>query len=323
MVRSLLFAFLLFPAMLYAQEPANYKAEAAILLNAYNQDDFASLFSTFDKGMQEHLTPEKGTAFFSSMKQSLGSMKSIEFMKKEGRAAEYKAIFEKGVLSAKMALDSNNILTGLLFGPYDDPKYPVIERNTTKLSLPFKGKWYTVWGGDTKEQNYHVESRAQKNAFDFLMIDAKGNSYKNDGKKNEDYYAFGKEITAPCDAVVADAIDGVQENVPGEMNEKAITGNTVILKTANNEYLFFAHFKNHSVKVHKGDRVKKGQLLGLCGNSGHSSEPHLHFHMQNTDDLISGTGTKAYFEKLVVDNASGTSQKEDYSPVQGDTIKNP
>ena len=58
------------------------------------------------------------------------------------------------------------------------------------------------WGGDTKELNYHVVSTAQKNAFDIVIKDGKSKSYKTDGKTNEDYYAFGKEIFAPCDGII-------------------------------------------------------------------------------------------------------------------------
>src|SRR5699024_1052259 len=112
------------------------------------------------------------------------------------------------------------------------------------------------------------------------------------------YYAFGKEIIAPCDAKVVLVVDGVKDNKPGVMNPIYLPGNTVILKTANNEYLFFAHFKQHSIVVEQDDEVKQGQLLGLCGNSGNSSEPHLHFHIQNAENMNRATGIKCYFENL-------------------------
>ena len=83
-----------------------------------------------------------------------------------------------------------------------------------------------------------------------------------------------------------------------------------------NVEMMSAHFKQNSIKVKKGMQVKAGTLLGLCGNSGHSSEPHLHFHVQNTDDLFSGTGIKAFFEDLRV---NGT-LKNDYSPIKNDKI---
>jgi len=99
---------------------------------------------------------------------------------------------------------------------------------------------------------------------------------------------------------------------------KLVPGNTVIIKTQNNEYLFFAHFKQHSIKVQQGQKVKQGQLLGLCGNSGNSSEPHLHFHIQNVEDMNIATGVKCYFDKIIVNGR----EKTDYSPIKGDEIKN-
>ena len=146
--------------------------------------------------------------------------------------------------------------------------------------MPFKGEWTVFWGGDTKELNYHVVDQAQKNAFDFLITDEKGNSYKTIGQTNDDYYVFGKKIIAPAAGEVVLVVEGIKDNTPGEMNPIYVPGNTVIIKTANDEYLFFAHFKQHSIKVKQGQQVKQGELLGLCGNSGNSTEPHLHFQIQ-------------------------------------------
>jgi len=100
------------------------------------------------------------------------------------------------------------------------------------------------------------------------------------------------------------------------MNPVYIPGNTVIVRTRNNEYLFFAHFKKHSIKVKEGDTVKQGQLLGLCGNSGNSSEPHLHFHIQNGKDMNTATGVKCYFDEFMVNGEL----KKDYSPIKGERI---
>lgn len=175
-----------------------------------------------------------------------------------------------------------------------------------------------IWGGDTKELNYHVENEAQKNAFDMVITNEKGNSFKTDGKTNEDYYAFGKELFAPCVGEVVLVVDGVKDNVPGILNPIYVPGNTVIIKTANNEYLFFAHFKQHSIVVKQGQQIKQGQLLGLCGNSGNSSEPHLHFHIQNVEDMLTATGVKCFFDAIIVNGE----KKNDYSPVQKDKISN-
>jgi hypothetical protein len=66
------------------------------------------------------------------------------------------------------------------------------------------------------------------------------------------------------------------------MNRMFVPGNLVVIKHADGEYSLFAHFKQNSIRVKIGDKVAKGQLIGLCGNSGNSSEAHLHFQVQNT-----------------------------------------
>ena len=110
----------------------------------------------------------------------------------------------------------------------------------------------------------------------------------------------------------------VKDNVPGELNPIYIPGNTVILKTQNDEFLFFAHFKQNSIVVYQGQKVKKGELLGLCGNSGNSSEAHLHFHIQNVEDMNIATGAKAYFSEIQING----DLKKDYSPIKGEKVKN-
>ena len=64
--------------------------------------------------------------------------------------------------------------------------------------------------------------------------------------------------------------------------------------------------------------MKKGEILGLCGNSGNSSEPHLHFHLQNVEDMNIATGAKSYFEEIYVNGRL----KKDYSPIKNEKIKN-
>lgn len=224
----------------------------------------------------------------------------------------------RALLAVNISIDNNSKINGLFIKPFTDDNLPKIERNTTKLKLPFNGEWTVVWGGDTKELNYHVESQAQKNAFDIVIKDSKGNSFKTNGKTNEDYYAFGKEIIAPCAGQIVLVVDGVKDNKPGEFNPIYIPGNTVILKTADNEYLFFAHFKQHSIKVIEEQNVKQGQVLGLCGNSGNSSEPHIHFHIQNVENMNVATGVKCYFDKIIVKGQERT----DYSPIKNDKIEN-
>ena len=300
-------------------EKATYKTVVDNFETQYNKSDYDSIFAMFSPEMQKALPLDKTTDFLTGLKSQAGQITKLQFVKYvNGTYASYKTNFERALLAVNISIDNNSKINGLFVKPFTDDNLPKIERNTTKLKLPFNGEWTVVWGGDTKELNYHVESQAQKNAFDIVIKDSKGNSFKTDSKTNEDYYAFGKEINAPCDGQIVLVVDGVKDNKPGEFNPIYIPGNTVILKTTNNEYLFFAHFKQHSIKVAEGQNVKQGEVLGLCGNSGNSSEPHIHFHIQNIENMNVATGVKCYFDKIIVNGQERT----DYSPIKNDKIKN-
>lgn len=285
----------------------------------YNAEEYQKIFELFSSQMKAALPFEKTTDFVKGLHSQVGKIESMEFTRYENSTyASYKTKFERGIFSVNLSLDNDGNINGLFVKPFQETNLPILVRNETKLILPFKDEWTVFWGGDTKELNYHVEQAAQKNAFDIMITDDSGKTYKTDGKTNEDYYAFGKELIAPADAEVVLVVDGVKDNVPGEMNPIYIPGNTVILKTANNEFLFFAHFKQNTIAVKQGQKVKQGEMLGLCGNSGNSSEPHLHFHIQNIENMIKATGAKAYFEEIVVNGEL----KMDYSPIKGEKIKN-
>jgi murein DD-endopeptidase MepM/ murein hydrolase activator NlpD len=297
-------------------EKASYKTVADNFEKNYNEDNFEAIFSSFSSEMQNALPLEKTKDFFTGLKAQAGRITKREFIKYEQTAASYKTNFERALFAVNISIDNNSKINGFFVKPFKESDLPKIERNKTKLQLPFKDEWTVVWGGDTKELNYHVENEAQKNAFDIVITNEKGKSYKTDGKTNEDYYAFGKELIAPCEGEVVLVVDGIKDNKPGTLNPIYVPGNTVIIKTANNEYLFFAHFKQNSIKVKQGQKVTPGQILGLCGNSGNSSEPHLHFHIQNVEDMNIATGVKCYFDNLLVNGEN----KSDYSPIQKDKI---
>jgi murein DD-endopeptidase MepM/ murein hydrolase activator NlpD len=304
-------------AFAQTEQPA-YRTAADNFEKNYNDENFDAIFASFSPEMQKALPIEKTKGFLTGLKQQAGKITKREFVKYEQSYAVYKTNFERAILAVNISVNNTSAINGLFIKPFVDDNLPKPERNITKLMLPFKDEWFVVWGGDTKELNYHVESKAQKNAFDLVIKNEKGNSFKTTGKTNEDFYAFNKELFSPCDGTIVTVVDGIKDNEPGTLNPVHVPGNTVIIQTANNEYLFFAHFKQNSIVVKQGQKVKQGQLLGLCGNSGNSSEPHLHFHIQNTEDMNVATGIKCYFDKINVDGEL----KNDYSPIQNQKIKN-
>jgi len=300
-------------------ENSTYKIVADKFVENYNGNDFKNIFDSFSIEMQSALPLDKTIDFLKGLKSQAGQITKRQFIKYvNGTYASYKTNFERALFAVNISVDNNSKINGLFIKPFTDENLPKMERNITKLQLPFDGEWTVIWGGDTKELNYHVENQAQKNAFDIVIKDERGNSFKTDGITNEDYYTFGKELIAPCDGEIVLVVDGIKDNKPGELNPMYAPGNSVIIQTDKNEYLFFAHFKQNTIKVKQGQKVKQGELLGLCGNSGNSSEPHLHFHIQNVEDMNTATGVKCYFDKL---NVNGQI-KTDYSPIKNEKISN-
>jgi len=313
-----LISTLIIMSNVFAQtETAAINIVASEFMGNYNQGNYENIFNGFSAEMKSALPLDKAIDFFTGLKGQAGEIDKMEFVRYQASYASYKTTFARGIFLVNISIDKKSAINGLFIKPYVPDNLPKIERNTTTLLLPFEEAWTVFWGGDTKAQNYHVENEAQKNAFDLIITDNDGKSYRTDGQTNEDYYAFGKNLLAPCDGEIVLVVDGIKDNKPGELNPIYVPGNTVILKTANNEYIFFAHFRQHSIKVKQGDKVKQGQLLGLCGNSGNSSEPHLHFHIQNVENMNVATGVKCYFDRI---NVNGKI-KSDYSPVKGEIIK--
>ena len=314
------FIFIISPFLVFSQtEKETSKKISAEFEKHYNNDEYQEIFEMFSDDMKTALPIEQTMDFLIGLRNQAGKITSREFIKYEnGTFASYKTTFELALFVLNISHDKNSKINGLFVKSFKDINLPKLKRNQTKLILPFKEEWTVFWGGDTKELNYHVENEAQKGAFDIVITDTNGKSYKNNREKNENYYAFAKELIAPCDAEVVLVVDGIKDNKPGEMNSYFILGNTVILKTNNDEYLLFAHFKQNSIVVKQGENVKKGELLGLCGNSGNSSEPHLHFHIQNVEDINQATGAKSYFEEIYVNGEL----KKDYSPIKNEKIKN-
>jgi hypothetical protein len=244
------------------------------------------------------------------LRDSHGALKTLSDPRPDPQGQTiYLGRFERGELDVSIAFDRADRIAGLSFKPHR-PAIPVPERNATPLSLPFRDRWLVFWGGDTAELNHHHDVPSQRFAFDLLGADASGRTHRGEGAENEDYFCFGREVLAPADGEVVQAIEGVWDNRPGSMNPYSALGNAVFIRHAELEVSVLAHLKRGSVRVKAGDKVRKGQIVGQCGNSGNSSEPHLHFHLQNTPVIQDGTGIKIYFR----------GPKGDFSPVKGDIL---
>jgi hypothetical protein len=269
------------------------------LVELINAADYAGIQTKFNKEMDAALPLETSRAFFIGLPQQMGKIKKLGDPQPIGGALVFPAKFEKGTLDMQIVLDSRGLIAGLSFKPHVAAK-PALEKHQTQLSLPFKGNWLVFWGGDTRDFNHHHDESNQRFALDLLGVGEGGKTQQGDGSRNEDFYAFGREVLAPADGTVIGVIEGVRDNTPGSMNLYSAVGNCVVVQHREGEVSVLAHLKRGSIVVKVGDNVKRGQLLGKCGNSGNSSEPHLHYHLQNSLVLQDGLGIKCVFQKVVV-----------------------
>lgn len=228
--------------------------------------------------------------------------------------------FEKAAKPQRteISLDATGMVLGFSIQAEKQPASSNFLEYKTKtvLRLPFTEEWFVGWGGRTLKQNYHAAYPDQRFAYD-LVIKRNGKSFEGDGSRNEQYFAFGKPLLAPADARVVSNVNDVPDNKPGVMNPAQVAGNHVWLDFGNGEFGLMAHFKHGSVLVKAGQQVKAGAQLGLAGNSGNSSEAHLHFHLQTTPDFGKGEGLPAQFVNYLADGATVARGE----PLQGQSIR--
>lgn len=139
----------------------------------------------------------------------------------------------------------------------------------TRAALPVNGR---VWV-------------AQRYAVDWEQMDAHGRIYAGTQQDPKSYTIFGKPVLAVADATVVGLTDGLPEQTPGKfpsiISLDEADGNSVILDLGEHRYAMYAHMQPGSIRVRLHDRVKRGQVIGLVGNSGNSVAPHLHFQVMD------------------------------------------
>jgi hypothetical protein len=174
---------------------------------------------------------------------------------------------------------------------------------------------------------------AQRFAIDFRKVDAGGNvlpsPFPNEITNNM-FYSYGAEVLAVADGVVAFVKDGIPENVPQASGEvipavpitgETVAGNWISIDLGRNRYAFYAHFQPGSIRVRVGDRVRRGQVIGLLGNSGNSVGPHLHFHLGNANSLNGSEGIPFVFSSF--DMVGQTRRRALEMPLNNNVVRFP
>ena len=175
----------------------------------------------------------------------------------------------------------------------------VPEITPVTLGLPFnkKGKWLYEGAQSHKASRFLTEGKAtyaQRFAIDWIFVGDNGHYSDSDIKQNKNWKTYGIELISVADGTIVDIKDGIIENEPlsDEMavriTRETISGNYIVIDIGNNLYAVYGHLIPKSLKVKIGDKVKKGQIIGLLGNSGNSDCPHLHFHLESKSNAFFG-----------------------------------
>jgi len=188
----------------------------------------------------------------------------------------------------------------------------------TPVKLPFFGTWEVM----QSHNGEYTHKGEWKHAWDFVITDAAGLQYRNEGNELSDYYCYNKPVTAVADGIVETVVDNIADNDIGSDNTRENWGNNVIIKHSDFLYSSVNHLLPGSVPVKEGEKVKQGDIIGKCGNSGRSPFPHLHFQLQATPYIGSRTidyPVSYYIEHL---NGNGFSLCNFSSPDKGDRVSN-
>lgn len=156
------------------------------------------------------------------------------------------------------------------------------------IQLPFYGEWFVSQG-----YNGNITHKNEwQHALDFVVVDETQHTFKLPGKELTDFLCYGLPVLAPADGYVSAVADGIADNEIGEIDAQDNWGNSIVIKHGDYLYSKVSHLIPHTLQVRVNDYVKAGQIIGYCGSSGRSPEPHLHMQLQQTPYI--GSPTLAY-----------------------------
>jgi hypothetical protein len=162
--------------------------------------------------------------------------------------------------------------------------------------------WFVVNAGDTINVNPHMSVRAQQYGIDFAKVGGPSGGELTRGKPDglSAFYSWGEPVLAPSSGTAVTVVADLPDNPLGSKDPTNAAGNHVVIRTADDRFVFIAHLQKGTVSVAAGDRVLRAQPIGLCGNSGNSDFPHVHLHIQDTPTFNQGIGQNPVFGPIDV-----------------------
>jgi Peptidase family M23 len=269
--------------------------------------EFQAIYNQTANNFKEMITIEQ----FMELSSSFNSDVQNYSLESETRLTDHLRHFlwidNEKIKAISVTFNPDDVIQSLLLAPFET--YPETDNQLSKNTymMPIQDEWFVFWGGANQFINYHYEIDEQRYAYDLVIVEG-GQSFKDTPKLNDDFYSFNKEVVAPCDGRVVNVVNSIVDNELGSTNVSNPEGNYVTIQHANDEYSLIAHFKQNSIVVEPGQTIKQGQLVGLCGNSGNSSEPHIHFQVMDSPNHHNAKSIRIRFH-------------DDYEPIQGDLVK--
>ncbi len=228
-----------------------------------------------------------------------------------------------GPISLRMAFDADGQIAGFDIDYAVSGEPPIENPNAdipsdVRFELPFSGQYVVQWGGRLSVQNRHAIDPRQQFGYDFVFS-RNGSLHRGSGLVNEDFFCFGQPVLAPTTGSVFLVTDGSLDNPPGSTSQSSEYGNHVVLSLGAGHYAFLTNLRLDSIAVIEGQVVNAGEKIGECGNSGASSFPHIHLHIQDGPDPLLAYGVPARFSDYEVAGFGPVTTGE---PTSGQTVGN-
>jgi Peptidase family M23 len=231
-------------------------------------------------------------------------------------------VHEVAVTSAAMPPGSNQLTERLATTKVDKRTLPV-------LSAPLRGERYIAADGccDAVRHTRAVlpvngqTFLAQRYAIDYEQADAGNRIFTGDAHDPASYVIFGKDVLAVADGTVVGARNDLAEQTPGtypaNISITEADGNFVVLDVGNGFYVNYAHMQPGSVRPKVGDKVKRGDVIGLVGNTGNSVAPHLHLHVMDGPSPLASQGLPYLYDHFTVTGQVASTADFDASEGKG------
>ncbi|MBT2750041.1 MULTISPECIES: M23 family metallopeptidase [unclassified Lysobacter] len=154
-------------------------------------------------------------------------------------------------------------------------------------------------------------------------------AFTGDARDVRAYHAYGQSVLAVADATVVSTMDGLPDNVPRTATGFSpavpvmmdnIGGNHVVLDLGSGQFAYYAHLQAGTIGVKKGDRVRRGQVLGRIGNSGDAREPHLHFQLTDAMHILAAEGLPHVIDRYLLRTDTDVQERTGELPVRGMSI---